>query len=140
MTKPNEHNGASLGAATKTKADIMSSIFVTDGQGNLFAMPIGPEHNAALAAGLVPAGLELVMLRGQCHPEYRHLIAASSLLFQLCEQAKIMFELHGEQLQGVGTPALMELGIQFESMAATINVAQRQAIEGAASLYANVAK
>lgn len=123
-----------------SKEDLMSRIFVTDQAGNLFALPIGPEHNAVLAAGGVPAGLELVMLRGQCHPEYRHLIAASSLLFQLCEQAKTMFELHSEQLQAVGTPAMMELGIQFENMAGTINVAQRQAIEGAAALYANVQK
>lgn len=139
MTKPNEPNGASSGVA-KIKADFMSRIFVTDAAGHIFALPIGPEHNAVLAAGGVPPGLELVMLAGQCHPDYRHLVASSLLLFQLVEQAKIMFELHSEQLQAVGNPALMNLGVQFETMAANLNLAQRQAIEGGAALYANVQK
>jgi hypothetical protein len=127
-------------AIVVSKEDLMSRVFVSDKAGNLFAMPIGPEHNAVLAAGSVPAGLELVLLRGQCHPDYRHLLAASSLLFQMCESAKMMLEAHGEQLQAVGTPTLINLGLEFESMAANINLAQRQAVEGAATLYANVEK
>jgi hypothetical protein len=122
------------------KTDLMSRTFVTDMSGNVFALPIGPEHNALLAAGQVPPGLELVLLNGACNPEYKHLLAASLILFQMAEQAKIMFELHGEQLQEVGTPALVDLGVKFEQMAANLNLAQRQAVEGAAVLYGGVKK
>lgn len=122
------------------KADLMTRTFVTDMSGNVYALPIGPEHNEILAAGQVPPGLELVLLNGACNPEYKHLLASSLILFQLAEQAKIMFELHGEQLQSVGTPTLVDLGMKFEQMAANLNLAQRQAVEGAAALYGNLQK
>lgn len=123
-----------------TSDEIMNRTFVTDPKGNVYSLPIGPEHNAALEAGLKPEGFELVFAASNINPKYGHLLAGAGILFQMCEAAKVMLEAHGEHLQGVGTPALMQVGTQFEAMAANINLAQRQAIEGLAAMVAQTQK
>lgn len=124
-----------------TKHDeIMNRTFVTDANGNVYSLPIGPEHNAALAAGQPPEGLELVMFGATIHPKYRDLLAASCVMYQMLEAAKTLIEQHGEHLQGVGTPALMTVGVQFEQMAANLNLAQRQAREGLQAMVAQTEK
>lgn len=120
--------------------DIMTRTFVTDANGNVYSLPIGPEHNAALAAGQPPEGLELVMFGATVPPKYRDLLAASCVMYQMLEAAKTLIEQHGEHLQGVGTPALMQAGIQFEAMAANLNLAQRQAREGIQAMVAQTEK
>lgn len=120
--------------------DIMNRTFVTDAHGNVYSMPIGPEHNAALAAGQPPEGLELVMFGATVPPKYRDLLAASCVMYQMVEAAKTLIEQHGEHLQGVGTPALMQVGVQFEQMAANLNLAQRQAREGIQAMVAQTEK
>ena len=118
----------------------MNRTFVTDPNGNVYSLPIGPQHNAALEAGLMPEGFELVFLAGAVNPKYKHVIAGAGILFQMVEAAKTLIEAHGEHLMDVGTPGTMQAGVQFEAMAANLNLAQRQAIEGLQAMVAQTAK
>lgn len=120
--------------------DIMNRTFVTDEHGNVYSLPIGPEHNAALQAGQPPEGFELVVFGAPVNPKYRDLLAASCIMYQMIEAAKTLIEQHGEHLQQVGTPALMTAGVQFEQMAANLNLAQRQAREGLRAMVAQTQK
>lgn len=120
--------------------ELMNVTFVTDAHNNVFAMPIGPEHNAAIAAGKPPEGFELVALGTMISPKYQDLVAASCVMYQLIEAAKTLIEAHGDHLQGVGTPELMAVGIQFETMAANLDLAQRQAREGLRAIVAQTEK
>lgn len=118
----------------------MNRTFVTDPYGNVYSLPIGPEHNAALQAGQPPEGFELVMMQAPINPKYHHLLAASCIMYQMIEAAKALIEAHGEHLQNVGTPQLMQVGVQFEQMAANLNLAQRQAREGLRAMVAQTEK
>lgn len=120
--------------------EIMTRTFVVDPYGNVYSLPVGPEHNAALEAGEPPEGFELVMMQAPVNPKYHHLLAGALILYQMCEAAKTLIEAHGEHLQNVGTPGLMQVGVQFEQMAANINLAQRQATEGLQAMVAQTQK
>ncbi|QJD54552.1 hypothetical protein [Sphingomonas phage Kharn] len=120
--------------------DIMNRTFVTDEHGNVYSLPIGPEHNAALQAGQPPEGFELVVFGAPVNPKYRDLLAASCIMYQMIEAAKTLIEAHGEHLQQVGTPVLITAGVQFEQMAANLNLAQRQAREGLRAMVAQTQK
>lgn len=120
--------------------EIMGRTFVVDIVGNVFSMPIGPEHNAKIAKGEAPDGFELVMLKGATNPKYEHLLASSAILYQMVEAAKTLLEAHSEHLYNAGTPTLAQVGASFEQMAANLNLAQRQATEGLQSIVAQVKK
>jgi hypothetical protein len=139
MMETPKPNGGSFAATIKAD-ELMNRTFVTDAMGNVFSLPIGPQHNAALEAGIMPEGFELVFATGGVNPKYRHVVAGAGILFQMVEAAKTLIEAHGEHLMSVGTPALMEAGVQFEAMAANLNLAQRQAIEGLQAMVAQTAK
>lgn len=134
-----ERNGGIFGA-TIDKTEIMGRTFVTDHVGNVFSLPIGPEHNEAIAQGVPPPGFELVMVKGAVNPKYEHLLAGALILYQMVEAAKTLLEQHGEHLQNAGTPALMQVGTTFEQMAANLNLAQRQATEGLKAIVAQTQK
>lgn len=134
--KPND--GSSV--ATIKAAELMNRTFVTDDVGNVFSLPIGPEHNAALQAGAMPEGFELVFLAGAVNPKYKNVIAGAGILFQMVEAAKTLIEAHGEHLMNTNAPMLMQAGINFEAMAANLNLAQRQAIEGLRAMVAQTEK
>lgn len=134
-----EHNANSFGAKINGP-EIMGRTFVTDHVGNLFSMPIGPEHNAAIAKGEPPPGFELVMAKGAVNPKYEHLLAGALILYQMVEAAKTLLEQHSEHLQNAGTPMLMQIGVTFEQMAANLNLAQRQSTEGLAAIVAQSQK
>ena len=138
MAQP-KHDGGFL-PATIDANELMNRTFVTDPFGNVFSLPIGPEHNAALEAGVAPEGFEGVFNMASVNPKYRHILSASCVMFQMLEAAKTLIEAHGEHLQDVGTPATMAAGLQFEAMAANLNLAQRQAIEGLQAMVAQTAK
>lgn len=138
MAQP-KHDGVSSGATIDAN-ELMNRTFVTDATGNVYSLPIGPEHNAALEAGLAPVGFELVFTSHLVNPKYKHVLASSAILFQMVEAAKTMLAAHGEHLQDTGNPALLAAGIQFEQMAANLNLAQRQAIEGLQAMVANTQK
>lgn len=139
MEEPKRHDASSRATVTKHE-DIMNVTFVTDAMKNVFCLPIGPEHNAAIAAGRPPEGFELVILGTMVNPKYQDLVAASCIMYQMLEAAKTLIEAHGEHLMSVGTPALMDAGIQFEAMAANLNLAQRQAREGLQAMVAQTEK
>lgn len=134
-----KHNDASSGATIKHE-EVMGVTFVTDPCLNVFALPIGPEHNEAIAAGRPPEGFELVVLGTMVSPKYQHLVASSCVMYQMIEAAKTLIEAHGEHLQEVGTPNMVALSIQFEQMAANLNLAQRQAREGLQAMVAQTEK
>lgn len=138
MTQP-KHDGASSGATINAN-ELMNRTFVTDAWGNVFSLPIGPEHNAALEAGQMPDGFELVFMAGAVNPKYKHVIAGAGILFQMVEAAKTLIEAHGEHLMNTNAPTLMQAGVQFEALAANLNLAQRQAIEGLQAMVAQTQK
>lgn len=138
MAQP-KHDGVSSGVKIDAN-ELMNRTFVTDPNGNVFSLPIGPEHNAALAAGQMPEGFELVFMGAAVNPKYQSIVAASCVMYQMLEAAKTLIEAHGEHLQDVGTPATMAAGLQFEQMAANLNLAQRQAIEGLPAMVAQTQK
>lgn len=120
--------------------ELMNVTFVTDAANNVFALPIGPQHNAAIAAGQPPEGFELVVLGTMVSPKYQDLVASSCIMYQMIEAAKTLIEAHSEHLQDVGTPGTMAIGVQFEQMAANLNLAQRQAREGLKAIVAQSEK
>jgi len=125
---------------TIDSAEIMGRTFVVDNVGNLFSMPIGPEHNARIAQGIPPVGFELVIAKGSVNPKYEHLLASSVILYQMVEAAKTLLEAHSEHLYNAGTPTMAQIAGAFEQMAANLNLAQRQATEGLKSIVAQSKK
>lgn len=120
--------------------EIMGRAFVVDTVGNVFSMPIGPEHNTRIAQGIPPDGFELVMVKGAVNPKYEHLLASSAILYQMVEAAKTLLEAHSEHLYNAGTPVMAQVAGSFEQMAANLNLAQRQATEGLQAIVAHAKK
>lgn len=133
--QPKRHE--SFFAKAISREEILERVFITDQFGNVFSVPSGDECNAQIEAGLVPTGFEVVYKGDAINPKYRHLLAASLTLFQMVEAAKTVASAHGEDLVAIDDETCGKLGAIFDKLASSLNLAQRQALEGLQSLVDN---
>lgn len=138
MEKNHNQHGASSGATIEHE-EMLSRAFVTDAMGNLYSL-YAPIPGTPRGSIVPPDGIERVYYGEAINPKYQHILSAGLILYQMAEQAKIIFEAHADTLAQLGTPMGGELSLVFEQMAANLNLSQRHAIEGAQALGDQVRK
>jgi hypothetical protein len=108
----------------------LETCFVMDMFKNIFAVPIGPEHNEALLRGEMPVGGRMVSIGTAVNPEFHNLFHASLALYQMAVTGRDILLQHADALDRAGTPGTIELSSIFQQQAANFNLVIRQANEG----------
>lgn len=112
------------------KPEWLGTCFVMDTANNIFAVPIGPEHNEALSRGEMPVGGRLVSIGTAVSPEFHNLFHASLALYQMSVTARDILVQHADALDRAGSDATIGLAAVFQQQAANLNLVIRQANQG----------
>ena len=112
------------------KPEWLETCFVMDTFNNIFAVPVGPEHNEALLRGDLPVGGRMVSVGTAVNPEFHNLFHASLALYQMSVTARDILLQHADALDRAGTNTTIELASVFQQQAANLNLVIRQANQG----------